>query len=34
MCILQNTYINKIEKDINSDTGVMEDFKPKSTHTM
>ncbi|XP_027853077.2 histone-lysine N-methyltransferase, H3 lysine-79 specific isoform X2 [Aphis gossypii] len=29
-----NTYINKIEKDINIDTGVMDDFKPKSTHTI
>lgn len=31
---VQNTYINKIEKDLNIDTGVMDDSKPKSTHTM
>ncbi|XP_015379927.1 PREDICTED: histone-lysine N-methyltransferase, H3 lysine-79 specific isoform X2 [Diuraphis noxia] len=30
----KNTYINKIEKDLNIDTGVMDDSKPKSTHTI
>ncbi|XP_060842495.1 uncharacterized protein LOC132922803 [Rhopalosiphum padi] len=29
-----NTYTNKIEKDLIIDTGVMDDFKPKSTHTI
>ncbi|KAL4112746.1 hypothetical protein QTP88_016480 [Uroleucon formosanum] len=29
-----NTYINRIEKDLNIDTGVMDDSKPKSTHTI
>ncbi|XP_060869692.1 DNA ligase 1 isoform X2 [Metopolophium dirhodum] len=32
--IQNNTYINKIEKDLNIDTGVMDDSKPKSTHTI
>jgi len=31
---LQNNYVNKIEKDLNIDTGVKDDLKPKSTHTM
>ncbi|XP_025195859.1 histone-lysine N-methyltransferase, H3 lysine-79 specific isoform X2 [Melanaphis sacchari] len=29
-----NTYTNKIEKELSTDTGVMDDFKPKSTHTI
>lgn len=29
-----NTYTNKIEKDLNIDAGVMDDSKPKSTHTI
>lgn len=33
---VKNIYANKIENDLNNDNqnGVMDDFKPNSTHTM